>query len=733
MDRAPAAALPEVLFEPAFLALGAELARRPEEVRWLHWERGTGEGERPWQVDGWLALEAALLVHWFPEGFRHLAVEEWGQARLRAHLVTRAGVPVGLDLDAARREARPSLVRARLGDETWSAWRRADGRNELVVVLDPEARTRREGASGERRVPLRPDTAGPYRARYQAAREAGTAREFFGAAGHEALAQLACDLGQAHREHAARLGALGEVVLVQPPRHHAPDDVVALAPLGLARLQAALRPRGFAVRLVDLEALTLGQDRSDLEGFHDDRRVEAWLAGGPDPGLEVAARGLLERLELHGRPAAVGFSLVDVLGRFQPNLVAGLARGVKARWGAGVPVVAGGDFEAVRPEFLLAQPGGVDHVVFGDGEVALADLVQAAAWGDRPAEAIPGHWFAGPGGGLVRGRRARVRFRDRGQPDFTGVPLERYRRGPSAALRAVLAERHPGLAGYADQICYLPYYFVEGCSAHCVFCSFGHYLDLQEPDKSVREVLELSERHQTDCFYLLDTTANVSRRHLAGFVEGLLRSNRRLHWTDSARAQAIDDDLARGMAEAGCVMLSFGVESGSDAVLQRMRKGFSAEEAAAALQATHRAGILNRVNLIAGFFHETDQDVADTERFLDENHAAIDVIGCFQGFYLFPGMDLDPLAMGIHLHDALDVLPLGQVSRTYDEVGGLEWPAKREQIRRSHERVQARLDSLGVFRRDKVDDYDLFHLARLFPGKAERRALLLESSRRGPA
>jgi hypothetical protein len=175
------------------------------------------------------------------------------------------------------------------------------------------------------------------------------------------------------------------------------------------------------------------------------------------------------------------------------------------------------------------------------------------------------------------------------------------------------------------------------------------------------------------------------------------------------------------MRAAGCVMLSFGAESGSDRVLARMRKGFSAAESAAAITATHEAGIVNRVNLIAGFFGETGEDVADTVLWVRGLKHAIDIIGCFEGFHVFEGMEIDERDMGVRLRPGRDTLLSGPVTVPYDEVGGPGWKEKKVRTEAARMRVLAEIESLGIPHGRHVDEYDLFLLAAAGCDKAEIR------------
>jgi hypothetical protein len=707
---------PLVLLQPAHRAWIRLSRDRLDEARSLRWRRRRGAADEIRGVDEWLLQELPLVDALLGDRVARVTVDHLDERRLLAHLVLRDHVSLRLDVDLGAPQEPCSEL---LGETPDEIWRALTGHGRCDVVFERAGRTRRATP------PLREPW--PLLLRLLLAALKGKTASVCDEAARARSLALAARIRRAAVPATGPEGA--PLLLVKPPRHRGRDDTVTLAPLGLARLQAFARARGIPTRVVDLDAQDLFDEAARLAPISDDARVEAWLAGAPDATIEASVAHWVDAVEVPPGALLVGLSVGDVYRRLHTNLALVIARGLKARHGDALGVVVGGDLEAIRPEVLARFERAVDWVAFGDGEALLVELWRGLRDRDRPLDGIPGLWRVGGGGSATRAR-ARVPFAERPTPDFDGVPMTAYRRGASAALRATLAEEDPGaLERLGRDLLYLPYYAVSGCNASCVFCNWHRDLDVQDPRRAAAEMVALSERHETECFYLLDPTLNLSRRFLSGFVEALLKTGRRFSWTDSARAHRVDADLARGMREAGCVMLSFGVESGSDAVLARMQKGFTADEAAQSLEATHAAGILNRVNLIAGFFHERDEDVEATLGFLDRHHQAIDVIGCFQGFYLFPGMGIDAEAMGVRLRDEHDVLPLGQRTLTYDELGGPEWPEKRRRIEESHARVAARLDALGVFRRDTLDEHDLFFLARLFPDKARRKRYLIQSLR----
>lgn len=97
-------------------------------------------------------------------------------------------------------------------------------------------------------------------------------------------------------------------------------------------------------------------------------------------------------------------------------------------------------------------------------------------------------------------------------------------------------------------------------------------------------------------------------------------------WIANARFEKELDreEMAHGLRRKGCRMLRFGLESGSQRVLDLMNKGTDVSIAASILQKFHAAGILTHIYLMFGYLGETNADRAETLRFLERNRSYID-------------------------------------------------------------------------------------------------------------
>lgn len=156
----------------------------------------------------------------------------------------------------------------------------------------------------------------------------------------------------------------------------------------------------------------------------------------------------------------------------------------------------------------------------------------------------------------------------------------------------------------------------RGCVYHCTFCSAAPLWDRRQVRRAVTPVVDEMERVLRDAgqsrFSFMDETFVLDRRWVLALCDELRRRRLPVTWRASGRVNLVDRELLEAMAAAGCEALELGVESGSDRVLERIRKGF---DSAAALAAARLAGgIIGHVecNFIWGFPFETAADLAET-------------------------------------------------------------------------------------------------------------------------
>ena len=515
---------------------------------------------------------------------------------------------------------------------------------------------------------------------------------------------------------------MSAVTLVVLPRYRPEDDPVYLPSIPVARLTAFLRKQGAGVSVVDADIDTRNNPET-YRIFEDHQRVQRFIEGGEDAAYRTVLEPVAEQI-LHTGGRLVGFSLVDDQWRFGADIAGCLSRILKERQPS-IRTVTGGEMQVIDPVLLLREYPALDWVVRGDGEVPLLMLGAMLLRNDRAPWSIPGLYFRQKN--EVRGNEdvLRLRLDHKPVPDFSPQPMERYRFTASPQLEAFLRRRGIDLPKDASALV-LPYYYVRGCVHKCLFCGYSHFWDVQSYEKTIAELRQLSRRWNTRYFYFLNTTFNMTPRILRETLEAFGAAGLDILFWDSVRPQFFTPENARAASKAGLVLASIGLESGSDDILQRMKKGVTTAQAGPALDALNGAGIINRINMIPGFLHETQQDIDASVRFVQDHAAAFHVLGCFHGYRL-DTPSIDEAGTGIRLRgETMDRLHDGEWSYVYDEVGGKTWEEKKEAIRDSWMQVRTALDRTGMHPYGNLDPGAVFIIYSLVPDRVKARELVLE-------
>ena len=107
----------------------------------------------------------------------------------------------------------------------------------------------------------------------------------------------------------------------------------------------------------------------------------------------------------------------------------------------------------------------------------------------------------------------------------------------------------------------------------------------------------------------------VSREQVMGLCTLIRQHDLRMPWTCNSRVDFVDPEMLQAMAQAGCTWISWGIESGSEAILRRARKGIKPAQVEQALRWAKEAGIHNWGYFIIGLPGETEETIQETIRF----------------------------------------------------------------------------------------------------------------------
>ena len=166
-----------------------------------------------------------------------------------------------------------------------------------------------------------------------------------------------------------------------------------------------------------------------------------------------------------------------------------------------------------------------------------------------------------------------------------------------------------------------PYMINNRCYyGKCKFCNGDRVTeDIQSKntEKAFEAISQIASKIGIKNTYIVD--AALSPKALS--VISKMYIDKDIHWIANARFDKplLEDGLMEGIAANGCEMLRFGLESGSQQVLNSMNKGTDIETAEKILKAAHFCGIKNHVYLMFGYIGETEDNRLETLRFLNRN------------------------------------------------------------------------------------------------------------------
>ncbi|MFI5181794.1 MAG: B12-binding domain-containing radical SAM protein [Thermoanaerobaculia bacterium] len=359
-------------------------------------------------------------------------------------------------------------------------------------------------------------------------------------------------------------------------------------PLGLGMVAAATRRAGHEVTFLDLVA-----EADPVAAVH--RAIDAFA------------------------PDVIGISVrnIDDQTREAPRFLLSQVKPVVEACHASThaPVVLGGTGFSIFPAAALGFLG-ADYGVAGEGESAFPALIACLEEGRDPSGS-PGIHVAG------RASALEPSFTD----DLTSLPQW------DEALRAVA---NPG-----SEDLWIPVQSRRGCPNDCSYCSTariqGRRIRTRRPEDVAEHVARLAAAGFAR-FYFVDNSFNIPEAYALELARLLGNVAPRVTWRCILYPHLVRKELVLAMAEAGCVEVSLGFESGNPAVLREMNKRFTPEDVrrVSGLLAAH--GIRRIGFLLLGGPGETRESVEESLAFASSLN--LDALRITVGIRIYPGTRL---------------------------------------------------------------------------------------------
>ena len=371
--------------------------------------------------------------------------------------------------------------------------------------------------------------------------------------------------------------ARGTVVFVEPPyvgwdrrMDRAREGEEAIPGTGVLVLAAVARRRGYRVAIVD----------------------------GKRPGttIDVVARQVVahepEHVAISATTIAVanGARVAAAVRRLAPRAV----------------ITLGGPHVSAVPEATLERYPAFDFGIVGEGERSYVALLEALADGQH-LEAVPGLAWRTAGGIRVN---PRAPFLDGEELD--ALPEPAWDLLPEFPLRFqpnVFNYRQTPVASLVTS---------RGCPFSCAFCDRstsgrrGRYHSVEHVVAQCERLERLGVRHIL--FY--DDLFTVSRSRVVALCERFLARGLRFTWSCNSHPNLLDPPTLRLMRRAGCWQIGYGIESGSQRILDLVKHEVKLPRMLETLRRTREAGIRVKGLLMMGHPTEDEASLQDTIAFL---------------------------------------------------------------------------------------------------------------------
>lgn len=272
-----------------------------------------------------------------------------------------------------------------------------------------------------------------------------------------------------------------------------------------------------------------------------------------------------------------------------------------------VTIAKGAAFLTVAFEVMYFQKD-LDIIICGEPEETLKEIVRG-----NPFESIKGIYYRDDI--RVKFTGARPFIEDLDNLPFPArhlVDNNLYRRPDNNKVQAVIKVS-------------------RGCPFHCFFCLAtpvsGAKVRKRSPENIVAEIRECVEKYGITNFVFWSDIFNIDKDWTMNLCQKIIDSGLNITWSANTRADTADEEMAQKMYESGCRLVSIGVESGSQEMLDKIGKKITLDDVRLTVKIFKKAGIKIYNYFVIGLPWEDEDTVEDTIDF------AIELDSDFISFY----------------------------------------------------------------------------------------------------
>jgi anaerobic magnesium-protoporphyrin IX monomethyl ester cyclase len=186
---------------------------------------------------------------------------------------------------------------------------------------------------------------------------------------------------------------------------------------------------------------------------------------------------------------------------------------------------------------------------------------------------------------------------------------------------------------------------LRGCPYECTFCTtqtyYGNKVRKRSPERVVQEIEYNIENYNIKNFFFWADTFTLDKKYVKNLCRLIMDKELNISWVCNSRVDTVDEEMLKHMADAGCWMISYGIESGCQKVLDICKKKITVEQTIRAVELTEKVGIKTVGHFIIGLPGETIETAQETINFA---HSLPLDFAQFYSAVPFPGSKLYEMA-----------------------------------------------------------------------------------------
>ncbi len=300
------------------------------------------------------------------------------------------------------------------------------------------------------------------------------------------------------------------------------------------------------------------------------------------------------------KPDIVGFTCLSPT----INHVFKISQTIKEKVDKNCSIIVGGTHPTILPKKTLKNKY-IDFAVIGEGEVTFSELVKVIKEKRADFEKINGIYYKK--NGIILKNPPRKFIANLDEIPFPALDLFNLKLYYSAPTKKLTSEQAS------------PLLTSRGCAFDCIHCVsksiWNRQIRYRSAENIIAEIEECINKYNIKEFNILDDNFTLNKKRAIKVCQKIIDKKLPIAWICFSRADTLDNELLSKMAQAGCKKISLGLESGSQKILNLMRKQTTVEKGEKAVELIRKNNILAHASFMFGNIGETEKTIKETIAF----------------------------------------------------------------------------------------------------------------------